>query len=687
MFPDLFDTSGFPARWECGPAWRQEPAWAWIHIISDLATWSAYLAIPLVLIYFLRKRRDIPFPRIFWLFGAFIFACGTVHLIESILFVYPVYRLSGAMKLFTAAVSWATVLALVRIAPQALLLRSHSELEAEVQQRTRELKDLNDRFRDEIAHREEITRSLSANEERLRMALQAGQMGTWDWNLQTNMVAFDNMQCDIVGIGADTGFVHSEQFFKLVHPDDREQLRENIAHCIATGEAYRAEFRLQKPDGETRWIAGHGSIIGEAPFARRMTGVNYDISGRKQMEFALEIARKEAESANLAKSEFLANMSHEIRTPLTAILGCAGVLVRHLREPDSLEMAEMIQNQGELLLGVLNDVLDLSKIEAGRLEIHKEPTSLAAIIADVRSLMDPVAQEKQLTLRVHFKSRLPKTIETDPLRLRQILINLISNAIKFTEAGVVQVECWHEPNNGESCMVLAVQDTGIGIAPAAQQRIFEAFVQTNGSGEHIFGGTGLGLTICKRLATMLGGDITLSSVPGQGSTFEVRLPLLTGESELEWIDAEVANQGVISTPRQPAMDRLNCRVLIAEDTRSIQVLLRRMLHEVVGEIHIVGDGESLLAEYERARQGGKQYDLILMDMQMPILDGYSATRRLRATGAQTPIIALTASAMAGDRDRCLEAGCNGYVSKPLDHQQLMAELTRWCGKPESADCT
>jgi PAS domain S-box-containing protein len=686
LFPDLLDTKGFPARWDCGPAWKQEPVWAWLHILSDLAIWGAYLAIPLVLIYFLRQRKDTPFPRVFWLFGAFIFTCGTVHLIESIIFVYPVYRLSGAMKFLTAVVSWAAVLALVRVMPRALSFRSRSELEAEVRQRTQELEELNERMRAEIEHREEITRSLATNEERLRLALQAGRMGTWDWNLQTNMVIYDEMQCEIVGIGRDTGFVHASQFFDLVHPDDREKLTRTVQNCIATGEAYLAEFRVSPPGGEMRWLAGHGRIVGDAPYARRMTGVNYDISHRKQMEHALEEAHREAETANLAKSEFLANMSHEIRTPLTAILGCASVLVRDLEEPETLEMAEMIQNQGRLLLGVLNDVLDLSKIEAGRLEIRNEPTNLAAVIADVRSLMEPAAQEKGLILDMHVKSRLPQLIETDPLRLRQILINLLSNAIKFTETGVVRVECWYEPHPGDNQMVIAVQDTGIGIAPDAQQRIFEAFIQDGAGDRYATGGTGLGLTICKRLATMLGGDISLTSIPGQGSTFVVRLPLTAEESELDWIDVDAANRDAASShPRLP-VKRIPCRLLVAEDTRSIQILLRRMLSEVVSQIQIVGDGEALLAEYERASQAGEAYDLILMDMQMPILDGYSATRRLRAAGIETPIIALTASAMAGDRARCLEAGCNGYVSKPLDYQQLVAELQRWSSKPAASDC-
>jgi signal transduction histidine kinase len=674
---NLFDTTGFPPRWECGPAWHNEPWLGWLHIGSDIATWGAYTAIPFVLLYLLGKRRgDMPFPRIVWLFGAFIFACGTVHLIEASLFWWPAYRFSGAIKLATAAVSWVTVLALFRVVPQALHLRSPRQLEEEVERRTRELAEMNLRIHTEIARREEVAMSLMRNEERLRVALHAGRMGTWDWNLETDRVLLDATERELTGIGGNEGVIPIDKFFDRVHDEDRQWLRERVDHCIATHEAYDAEFRFVTPQGQVRWLAGRGGLVTEPDGTRRMVGVNFDLTEHKQMEDALEEARREAESANQAKSEFLANMSHEIRTPLTAILGCADILVRDAREAENREMSEMIRNQGELLTGILNDVLDLSKIEAGKLEVRSESCSLAAIIADVRSLLEPTAREKGLELVVDFQTQLPRIIHTDPLRLRQILINLVGNAIKFTHAGNVTIVARYDASQKHP-LSIAVTDTGIGIPPESLGQIFEAFSQAANTRRQRHTGSGLGLTICQRLSQMLGGEIEASSELHRGTTMTVRLPH-TGDGEFAWLSIDEVPP---STAQAPAASELaaapRCKVLAAEDSRGIQVLLKRLLQPLVGELTIVEDGEQAVAELQASIAAGEPYDLVLMDMQMPVLDGYAATQRLRESGVATPIIALTASAMAGDREKCLAAGCNTYLSKPLDRALLVSAIAQW----------
>jgi CheY-like chemotaxis protein len=369
-------------------------------------------------------------------------------------------------------------------------------------------------------------------------------------------------------------------------------------------------------------------------------------------------------------------MSHEIRTPLTAILGCADILVRDAREAENREMAEMIRNQGELLTGILNDVLDLSKIEAGKLEIRAESCSLAAIVADVRSLLEPSAREKGNEMQVVFDTPLPRAIHTDPLRLRQILINLVSNAIKFTHAGNVTIAARYNAAATRP-LAISVSDTGIGIPPESLGRIFEAFRQADNSRRQRHTGSGLGLTICQRLSHMLGGEIEAQSQLERGTTMTVHLPH-SGAAELVVLSVdEIAP----TLAQRPSADDLppapRCKVLAAEDSRGIQVLLKRLLQPLVGELKIVEDGEQAIAELQASIAAGVPYDLVLMDMQMPVLDGYSATQRLREAGIATPIIALTASAMAGDREKCLAAGCNTYLSKPLDRAQLVSAIAQW----------
>ncbi|HEV7280548.1 MAG TPA: ATP-binding protein [Pirellulaceae bacterium] len=680
MLRSLFDTTGFPARWSCGPTWQAEPFWGWLHIVSDLGTFGAYTAIPIVLLCFILKRRqDIPFPRLFALFGAFIFACGGTHLVESLIFWYPIYRFSGVLKFGTALVSWATVISLIQIAPKALKLRGPADLEEEVRRRTQQYEELAESFRQEAFLRERFARSLVENEERLRMVLHVAEIGCWDWDLATGAVRLDLNQVHLSGIGAETGTVQAEEFLARVHPDDQDAVRRAIDDSTRDNVPYACEFRFVRPDGRIVWLSGRGGIVVDDSGRRRMAGVNIDITARKKTELELMEARRQAEGANLAKTQFVANMSHEIRTPLTAILGCADLLVRDSADDDSREMAEMIRNQGQLLLGILNDVLDVSKMEAGKLDIKKIDVSLAPLLADVRSLMEPGASEKGLSFQARFISPVPPTILTDPLRMRQILLNLVSNAVKFTQRGEVRMECGYNPdvaNSGGSLFVRII-DTGPGIPHDRIESIFEPFTQVEGKTETNVSGTGLGLTICRRLAQMLDGEIDVTTEPGIGSEFEMRLRLASP------VEPELLSLDAVEADAQPAADAAgeaslaDARVLIAEDTRSIQVLLRRMLQDRVAKIEVVGDGEAALAEYDRAARSGEPYDLVLMDMQMPLVDGYEATRRLREAGVETPVIALTASAMSGDRENCQRAGCNSYLTKPVDRRELLAELERW----------
>ncbi len=1042
----LFDTSAFPPRWHCGTGWQAEPFWGWLHIGSDVAVWAAYTAIPVALAYFLRRRPDLPLPRVMWLFVAFIFACGTGHLLDALMFYWPAYRLSGLVKFGTALVSWATVAAIMPLVPLAFSFRSPRQLEDLVTQRTEELQTLTDKLRQELERGTDMARELVDQESRCRLALRAGRMGFWDWDLSTGGIQLDPMETQLLGLPEGQSRISIDEFLALVDERDREEFSAVLRRSTEEGEEYNHEFRLRLPEGTIRWLAGRGEVErGDDGRPLRMRGINFEISERKQseeklrdgeerfravadniaqfawmtdesgsivwynrrwfeytgttleemrgwgwqavqhpdhvervtakfrkalaagsdwedtfplrgkdgeyrwflsrampirdsqgrvtrwfgtntditeqreadrslaqahaqlksivdaaadvivtldehmrilsvnsavesvfgykpgevishsigelivwgdqtavpdhpaslvgkgkeaagrrkngatvplevsvsmtnlgkrklfaaiirdvserkrteetlrmrlraIEFAtngvlitdaqqpdhpilyvnpafeeltgyksseaigkncrflqgpdtnpetitevraaierqqechvtilnyrrdgsrfwndlhvspvqddagkvthfigiqsditgriryeqrLREAQEQADQANRAKSEFLANMSHEIRTPLTAILGCADTLFRQLEEPDPKDVVRMIRDQGQLLLGILNDVLDLSKIEAGRLEIRVQTCDIVRIVSEMHSLMHAQAVEKGIELRTRYLSEIPDRVQTDPLRVRQILLNLVSNAIKFTPEGHVDVQVSCGEIGGKLMLRLAVEDTGIGIAQDRIQSIFEAFSQGPNPASLHTHGTGLGLTICHRLIEMLGGEIRVSSVVGQGSRFVVDLPVGDYDASIMRQPDEVVKSVALRDSHMQMDVFIPCRVLIAEDTRAIQFMMTRMLKDVVTGFGVADNGEQAIAAVEQAAAAGTPYDIILMDMQMPVMNGFEATRALREKGYTQPIIALTAAAMSGDRERCLAAGCSDYLPKPVDRAELLAKL-------------
>ncbi len=410
---------------------------------------------------------------------------------------------------------------------------------------------------------------------------------------------------------------------------------------------------------------------------RHCVAVFNDVTDRIAYETELRKARGEAVKASEAKSEFLANMSHEIRTPLTAILGCTDAIIPTVNDPQVLEAIHVIRHQGQLLLGIVNDILDLSKIEAGRLTLIKEPTSIVSIVADVCSTMRPSAVDKGVELNVKFGQQIPESVESDPLRLRQILANLVSNAIKFTDQGEVVLDVQCETTKQQVNLLITVKDTGVGIASDQLQAIFQAFTQAHGILNRRVGGTGLGLTICQRLTDMLGGSIQVQSQVGKGSQFQIRLPVGSLDRVRLLPSADLTSQSAHLHPYSIKPTRLRGSILIAEDTRSIQFTLRRMLSGIVDELTIVGTGLEAIREMASAQARGHPYDLVLMDIQMPELDGYAATKHLRNEGYSQPIIALTAGAMEGERDRCLQAGCTDYLAKPIHWEKLRSILQQY----------
>ena len=410
----------------------------------------------------------------------------------------------------------------------------------------------------------------------------------------------------------------------------------------------------------------------------------------ERLETQTEVARtkaNEATSATRAKSEFLANMSHEIRTPMTAILGFADILIDNVVEKENRKSARTIKENGEYLLVLINDILDLSKIESGKLDIERIESSPHQILADVVSLMTVRAKAKGLSLALQFNGPIPETISVDPNRLRQILINVVGNAIKFTETGAVRIDaCLMTSSDDGTKLRFNVTDTGIGIASENIEGIFKPFTQADGSTTRRFGGTGLGLSISRRLVELLGGKFSVSSTVGEGSTFSFTIS--TGPLDSVRLlhampdPAESTTTEKISTETGGSI--IGNRVLLAEDGPVNQRLISFILRKAGAEVIVAGNGQHAVDLVNAARLDGCPFDVILMDMQMPVMDGYAATRQLRAEGYTLPIVALTAHAMSTDRAKCLEAGCDDYATKPVDKGRLIDTVARHSRRGDAA---
>jgi len=473
------------------------------------------------------------------------------------------------------------------------------------------------------------------------------------------------------------------------------------AKAIAAGRPHEAEIVGVRDDGSRFDARIHaypifdngGDANGFIELVENVTERKKSEKALKDYALALEAANKTLEecssaahAATRAKSEFLANMSHEIRTPLTAILGYADLLIESLAREEDCQFITTIKRNGEYLLSIINDILDLSKIEAGRLDVEHVACSTSRLFAEVDAMMSVSAEGKGLRLRIDNDGPLPEIIISDPVRLRQILINLIGNAIKFTETGEVSVTArlLKDPLK-ESKLQVDVTDTGIGMSPEQVNRLFQPFAQADNSTTRRFGGTGLGLTISRRLAVMLGGDITVQSVPGAGSTFR----LVVGVGSLQGIrffDKLSAVHGRSAEMTTPSKIKLHGRILLAEDGPDNQRLISFVLRKAGAEVVVAQNGQEavdlVLAEQtpaDASQNDGKArrpFDLILMDVQMPVMDGHEATRRLRDEGYEGPIIALTAHAMPQDITKSLNAGCDLHLSKPIDRDVLLMTIAQ-----------
>ena len=677
----------------------------------------------------------------------------------------------------------------------------------------------NESLRREILERVRAEDSLKSSEQRLALVFQGSNDGLFDWNIKTNEVFFSPRWKEMLGY-TDGVENNIEWLATLYHPEDRDaaenQLKDYLERRVPS---YSAEYRLKCKDGSYKWVLSRGQAIWETnDVAIRLAGSQADITGRKLNEVELISAKEQADFANLAKSEFLANMSHEIRTPMNGILGMTELVLDTVLTVEQREHLGLVRLSAESLLLIINDVLDFSKIEAGKMELELIPFDLREGLGETMMALSFRAHEKGLELVYEVQPEVPEALLGDPGRIRQILVNLVGNAIKFTEHGEIFVRVDEQsPGSATTELHFAVKDTGVGIPVEKQEKIFEAFSQADGSMTRKYGGTGLGLTISVRLVEMMGGRVWLESQPGQGSTFHftvhlavqdaasarpiplqpeqlrdlhalivddnftnrrvlhgmltrwgmrptsveggraalqaleiakstghpfplilldgqmpdmdgfalaeqiqkdpgllaVTIMMLTSAGHLgdaarcrelgisaylvkpirqtELLDGICQVLNKVSTPKNLPLvtrhtlheDKHRSRVLLAEDNAVNQTLAVRLLEKLGYSVIAAGNGVEAVQAFEN-----NQFDVVLMDIQMPEMDGFEATAAIRAkeelTGRHVPIIAMTAHAMKGDQERCISAGMDGYVSKPIRTSELFSTLERMLSNKDSA---
>lgn len=458
----------------------------------------------------------------------------------------------------------------------------------------------------------------------------------------------------------------------LFWPETAQRDVHAALHLACKGQSCRFTGYRPTAKGTPKWWDVQVSPVKDVQGKTlRLLTVSRDITERKHFEEQLQAAQHLAEAANRAKSDFLANMSHEIRTPMTAILGYSDLIASRLHDPDDLHCIETIRNNGRFLVEIINDILDLSKIEADKMDLAIERVSPEAIVADVISLLEMRAREKKIALSAEIASELPESIETDPVRLRQILLNLLGNAIKFTEVGSVRLVACLDQDRAR--IQFDIIDTGIGIDPEHLPKLFQPFTQADASVTRSHGGTGLGLAICKRLALLLGGELSVESRPGQGSKFTVELA--TGDlSAVRMVRSRLGQCASSETVVEQPLPTIACTALVVDDRREVRYLAQHFIEEAGGKVLVAQNGAEALELL--SGEAGAAVDLVVMDISMPVMDGYTAARSLRQRGFTRPIIALTANAMQGDREKCLEAGFNDYATKPLDRRILVETIKR-----------
>ena len=504
-------------------------------------------------------------------------------------------------------------------------------------------------------------------EEELDLATSSGSVGIWGWDLVTGELRLSSLERELLGIPIDKFSVNFDDFEKVVYEPDLEPLKETLRSVVSGEREFNSEFRIVK-NGEIRWLSGKGKVIRDRlgkPL--RMVGANTDVTEFRREAYEkeqLKIREQSAMAASQLKTDFLANMSHEIRTPINGIIGMTNLLLDESLTGEQARFANSIKSSSAILLTLINDILDISKIESGKMDLEIVPFKLSHLLEDLKTSYLPLMQAKSISFAYNIAPETAEIYSGDPGRIRQILNNLVGNALKFTERGSIQIQI-SEILRTEKVRKLqfSIADSGIGMSASAIPKLFQTFSQADASTARKYGGSGLGLSICKKLVEMMSGSIEVRSIVGVGTTFEFVIDLPSTQASLKPV-SRVETKELLN-----AGQRQNFNVLVAEDNAVNTEITLRMLAKAGYRAQGVGNGLEVIATIKQFH-----FDLILMDCQMPEMDGYEASRELRKQGSKIPIIALTANAFKADRDRCLESGMDGYVTKPIHSTELISAI-------------
>ncbi len=534
--------------------------------------------------------------------------------------------------------------------------------------------------------------ALSRIKERFELAMDAGEHGFWDWDLETNDIYFSPRFYTMLGYKPGELPMKLQTLVSLLHPKDHHPVTEQVIKEARKGNQFEIEFRLKCKDGNWKWVAGLGKSFDiKKGRPNRVVGIHVDIDERRRAADALiktnilleeQTARAnamaaQAEMASAAKSQFLANMSHEIRTPMNGVIGMTGLLLDTSLDEEQRGYAETIRSSSQSLLAIINDILDFSKIEVGKLELEIIDFDLRALIDEIVAITALDAHRKGLSFSHFVDEKVPGSLSGDPIRLQQVLINLISNAIKFTHEGGVSIRVSLESQTLNDAEIrFSIQDSGIGIPHDKQDILFNLFTQIDASTTRRYGGTGLGLAISRQLVQMMGGSIDVISKENKGSTFwftahfQKNLNSCTDKKQYSY-SAPDHYTATANHRNRPA----NLCALLVEDNVTNQRVALAMFQKIGLKADVASDGDEAIKAIKSNR-----YDLIFMDVQIPKMDGYEVTAAIRESQTpnhDVPIIAMTAHALKGDREKCIKAGMSDYIAKPIDFTTLISLLEKW----------
>lgn len=536
----------------------------------------------------------------------------------------------------------------------------------------------------DISERKRLAENLAAAKQRLELAARAGGIGIWDWSVVDQTLTWDEQMFSLYGTDRPSFNGTIDDWLGPIHPDDTERFQADVTAALAGTRPLDTEFRVRHHDGIVRHLRAVAKVVrDEQGNAVRMVGSNWDVTDSVLRREELRVYAEKAQMASRAKSQFLATMSHEIRTPMNGVIGfCQLLLETHLNQ-EQRDYATSIRSSGQALLEIIDDILDISKIEAGKMRLDIQPIDLHRILGDTASLWYEQASHKRLSLTIDDQASADIQLNADATRTRQVLINLVGNALKFTATGSVTVRV--RASHPAGMVRVEVEDTGIGISDDEQSRLFKNFSQADSSTTRRYGGTGLGLAISKHLVELMGGTIGFESQIGVGSTFWFTLPIAASNAADVQATTSETNTGTDpSDPITTPSDR-TLSILVVDDNQMSRLLLKMSLQRYGHHIVTAHNGSDAVTKVFDAGP----FDLVFMDCQMPDLDGFDAARMIRQKEAgcrdngapeRVPIIAVTANAMSGDRERCLEAGMDDYLSKPIDHEALDSTLRAWSAR-------